>query len=242
MTDIRTSYHIKSATVLAQQGSLFKNFSNGTLGMNSFNGTGSRSGSTLGPGDRRLLWSSLYGRGDMIFNGNAPPTPFKLTFSQDQLSNIGNQAETMLHDDIHALYTVFEWSENINIAAALANTSMSQLIQSINQEKNWRRISAITCLSNAFEEDPIHAPTEHNFLNGLFYTPREELLQKIDQVYITPHRLTRSQVDPLLVNGWPLIIATDGEPQQNPQPLVPLVMPLQVLSFYTPRTFHMRLT
>lgn len=66
MSDFNTSYYIESAIILAQQGTLFKTFNNGSIGMTSFNSTGSRSGTTLGLGDHRLLWASFFGWGHMI--------------------------------------------------------------------------------------------------------------------------------------------------------------------------------
>jgi hypothetical protein len=154
MTDLQTTYQLECAIMLAQQGSLFSKFTNATLGATSFGGEGSRSGTTLGPGDTRLLWSSIYGRGHMSLNGSEAISNFKLNFSNDQLQNIRCKAQSLLYDDIHALYTVFEWTHLPNPAAASHGyenaCTLLNCIQSMNDATHWRRISAITCLRSSF--------------------------------------------------------------------------------------------
>ena len=210
MSDFQTSYCIETAIILAQQGTLFRTFTNGTIGMNSFDGIGSRSGTTLGAGDRRLLWASLYGRGHMILAGTALPSPYKLNLSIQQISDIRNQASSMLHDDIQALYTVFEWTsntENLHTANCFPPT---HYLESINRARNWRRISAMSNLLGALNNDDNLYTTKNNLFDDLPSTNREELLEQIDQLHINPNRLRLSQVEHLLTDGWPLIIATDG--------------------------------
>mmetsp|Transcript_26122 Transcript_26122/g.37474 ORF Transcript_26122/g.37474 Transcript_26122/m.37474 type:complete len:888 (+) Transcript_26122:179-2842(+) len=208
MLDIQVTYEIESAIKLAQQGSLFRTFKHATLGMQNFAGTGSRSGATLGPGDTKLLWSSIYGRGHMLLKGNSMHSNTRMNFSSDQLHEIRDDALNTLQNDILALYTLFEWSgtsiEHDN------SLNIGGYHRSINQEAHWKKLSALNCLQDKHNEPHINTPSNHSFLQSLMAVDRTELLQQIDQVYIQPHRLSKSQVECLLCDGWPLIVATDG--------------------------------
>lgn len=114
----------------------------------------------------------------------------------------------MLHDDIQALYTVFEWT-GLDSSDGANHNLLPQYIDHINQAKNWRRISAISSLFSAFNEDNNYS-SEAILLTDLPYAKREDLLQQIDQLHINPNRLKHSQIEHILTGGWPLIVATDG--------------------------------
>ena len=111
MSDIQTAYQIESAIKLAQLGYLFRTFKHATLEMQDFSSTGSRSGTTLVSGDTRLLrGSSIYGWGHMLLQPNAVTSRFKMNFSTEQLKSIHEDAQSTFENDIHALFTIFEWS------------------------------------------------------------------------------------------------------------------------------------
>jgi len=96
MTEIKVTYQIESLIILTQNGTLLKNFQHHTLGMNNFAGTGSRSGTTLGTGDTKLLWSSIYARGHTLINGRANYSNVKQNFSLEQIQNIKTKAIHLL--------------------------------------------------------------------------------------------------------------------------------------------------
>ena len=214
MTDLSSTYQIEAAIRLAQQGSLLKKFQHQTLGMHAFEGTGSRSGTTLGPGDAKLLWSTIYGRGHTLLNGRATPSTLKLNFTQEQLQNISIAAASLLQEDIHALYTVLEWSDsnlhNSYFGHASNIVSVAEYQHSINSTSNWQRLSALSCMKNSNTEDIITEEESLSFLRGLLNCDRTKLLSKIDSDFIQPNRLLFSDIEFLLSDGWPLIIATDG--------------------------------
>ena len=212
MSDIKTSYQIESAIRLAQLGLLFHTFKHATLGMQEFLGTGSRSGTTLGAGDTRLLWGYIYGRAHMLLQPNAVTSNCKMNFSIQQLQLIHDDARSVLENDINALYTLFEWSATYIEAQQSTPVAIAQYCQSINDLSHWKRISAISCLRNRYEEQ-VHdseARDDCSFLNSLLALERQELIQRIEHDYIIPNRLQRSQIEFLLSDGWPLIVATDG--------------------------------
>jgi hypothetical protein len=214
MTDIETTYQIESAINLAQRGMLFSTFQNATLGADKFAGVGSRSGTTLGSGDSKLLWSSIYGRGHMLLKGYELQSNFKMNLSKDQFQLIASEAQTMIQDDIQALYTIFEWSGDPTVVPASYESSspltLAACIQSINKDSHWRRISAMSCMRASSLDENVHDNQDSTFLSSLLSSPREDLLLRIDTDYIHPNRLIRSRIEHLTQNGWPLIIATDG--------------------------------
>ncbi len=83
--------------------------------------------------------------------------------------------------------------------------SIAQYCRSINQISHWKKISALSCLRNIYEEhlSNSEAIEDCSLLNGLLSLERDELLQRIDREYISPNRLTRSQIEFLLSGGWP---------------------------------------
>ena len=87
---------------------------------------------------------------------------------------------------------------------------ISEYQRSINKKSNWHRISALSCLKNSGIEDVVTDAEHFSFMEGLLYLDRKELLTKIDSQYIQPNRLLISDIEFLLIDGWPLIIATDG--------------------------------
>ena len=169
MSDIRTTYQIESAIKLAQLGYLFRTFKHATLGMQDFSGTGSRSGTTLGFGDTRLLWGIIYGRGHMLLQPNAVTSSFKMNFSTEQLTLIQDDAQSTFQNDIDALYTVFEWSATSIEEQHSAPPSIDQYCRSINQISHWKKLSALSCLRNIHEEQfsRLEAINECSFLNEL---------------------------------------------------------------------------
>ena len=214
MTDLRATYQIEAAIRLAQKGTLLKNFHHNTLGMHAFAGTGSRSGTTLGPGDSKLLWSTIYGRGHTLLNGYAQHSNIKLNFSSDQLQDILMEAMRLLHDDIQALHTVFEWSDSKLHSAQTNATSHTCLLadyqKSISNASNWIRFSALSCLKNSCTDDIVTEAENFHFMEGLLHLDRNQLLAKINSQFVHPNRLLLSDIEPLLQTGWPLLIATDG--------------------------------
>jgi hypothetical protein len=237
MTDTQATYQIESAIRLAQQGSLFRTFKHATLGMQEFAGTGSRSGTTLGSGDTRLLWGSIYGRGHMLLTRGAAHSNLKMNFSPEQLQLIQDDALLTLQNDIQAAYILFEWSAVYPENQHYTTTPISQYNKSINMENNWKRISAITCLQDHHDQGIPNAAEEHSLFESLISLDRNALLLRIDQEYINPNRLTLNQVECLLQDGWPLIAATDGGANKLHARVHQLA-----LSFYTRRIYPLQPT
>jgi hypothetical protein len=176
MTDLKATYQIESAIRLAQNGKLLKNFQHHTLGMHAFAGSGSRSGTTLGLGDTKLLWSTIYGRGHTLLNGIANHSNIKLNFSSEQSHDILTEATQMLHDDIQALYTVFEWSDSklhqSHNSFTSNKISLTDHQRSICKSSNWRRLSALSCLKYLCPEDIVTEADNFCFMKGLLHLDR----------------------------------------------------------------------
>jgi hypothetical protein len=68
----------------------------------------------------------------------------------------------------------------------------------------YRRPATYFTLTHEEQLSISEANEDCSFFIGLLLLERQELLQRI------PNRLKHSQIDFLLSDGWPLIVATDG--------------------------------
>ena len=88
----------------------------------------------------------------MLLQPNAVTSRFKMNFSTEQLKSIHDDAQSTFENDIHALYSVFEWSAAFIEGQQPVLPSIAQYSRSINQISHWKRSSAISCLRHIHEE------------------------------------------------------------------------------------------